>query len=49
MRRSTMRGQKEKQQQKEKAFNPNIANNLEIEEQSQNQKTITVKEMIDSF
>jgi hypothetical protein len=57
MRRSTIRGQKEKekekekekQQQKEKAFNPHIENNPVIEEQLQNQKTIDVKEMIDSF
>jgi len=38
---------KKNNNKKEKAFNPNIENNLEIEEQSQNPKTIDVKEYIE--
>jgi hypothetical protein len=36
-----------KQQQKEKAFNPVIENNPDIKDQSQNQKTQDVKEIIE--
>jgi DnaD/phage-associated family protein len=47
--RYTIRGQKEKEKEKQqqKAFNPNIENNPDIEDQRQNQKTNDVKEIVE--
>ncbi|WP_260445506.1 DnaD domain protein [Metabacillus elymi] len=53
MRHNTIRGQKEKEKEKEKekqqqkAFNPNIENNPDREDQSQTHKTKDVKEIVE--